>query len=421
MKKEKSETRELLVLLLKKDDKDVDAEKLSFLSPESWQDLLALSKMQRVTPLLWHRLKKKGLDKVVPDAAVATLREASRRNTLRNLRLNGELRLLLTALSAENIPLIMLKGIALSNTVYETIGLREMNDIDVLARTEHLMRIADILMDMGYKSYKSHTVQSEHHLPCLIKKGHAGFEIHWNLIEPGEHYNMDTHGFWERSAPIQISGCRTLTLSPEDMLLHICLHTSYQHAFTFGLRPFCDIAEIIDYFTPDWQIILDRACDQGWQRGLYLGLRLAVELAGAAVPGYILEKLRTDDMSGAILETARAQIFTDNILAASIPASMAQLMKNRSLSGKIKIFRQRVFLSKVLIADIYSVPINSIMIYSCYLRRFYDLVRRHWRTFKKIRGNDPALKSIVERKHLIANWLAQPAAASRRSGRQDNR
>lgn len=407
-----SKLYDILIDCLKKGQCKPETTAITALSDQDWHNLLALAAIQRITPLLWHRIKQKKLETFVPEMAAAQFKEASRSNTLRNLRFNGELHLLLTALNAENIPLILLKGMVLANTVYENIGLREMNDIDVLARPEHLTRIADILMGMGYKPLQpidvDVTMQVGHHLPPLIKKGLAMYEIHWNLTNPNECYNIDPHGLWERAVPIQIAGCKTLMLSPEDMLLHLCLHTSYQHPFIFGLRPFCDISKIIEHFgsTLDWQTVTDRAYRQGWQRGVYLALRLAVELAGAAVPIDILERLQPADMSGRILETARSQIFTEKYFATSITTSFAKLLTSKRFSDKIRIIWQRIFLPKAAISAQYSVPMDSVKIYGCYPRRLYDLLRRHGRTLKKYRQNDAPLKNLVERKNLIETWLA---------------
>jgi hypothetical protein len=61
---------------------------------------------------------------------------------------------------------------------------------------------------------------------------------------------------------------------------------------------------------------------------------------------------------------------------------------------------------------------DSVRIYSCYPRRFVDLLRRHGHTLKKFRENDASLKALVDRKNRIANWLdgfpENPAASARR-------
>ena len=407
----------LLIDCLKNDDAVSDAARLSNISPEHWRALLALATKQRVIPLLWHRLRQKGLDKVVPVEVAEALRETSRRNALQNLRYYGELRLLLAALKPEGIPLILLKGIVLADAVYGNIGLREMNDIDVLVRPADLKRVSDILAGMGYTPLKpictDTTIQTHHHLPRMVKNGQAAFEIHWNLTSPGENHTIAPGGLWERAVPVKVAGCEALTLAPEDLLLHICFHTSYQHQFAFGLRPSCDITEIIRHFGSalDWRIIAERAAGQCWQRGVYLALLLAEELAGAEVPAGILAKLRPADMTEAVLEAIRAQLFTDKSFTFSVPVPFAELMESSRLRDKLRIFWQRVFLPKAIIASQYSVPIDSLKIYVCYPRRFIDMLRRHWHTLSKFRENDVPLKTLADRTIHIANWLDRPEKA----------
>jgi hypothetical protein len=410
-----SELCRLLIDCLKRNGPTVEAARLSGLSPEHCRAFLSLAATQRVRPLLWHRLKQKGLDKAVPAVAAEALREVSRQNTLHNLRLYGELRCLLSALESEGISLILLKGIFLAEAVYNNMGLREMNDIDVLARPGDITRISEILEGMGYVPLQpicaDITLKAQHHLPRMVKNGFAAFEIHWNLTSPDEHYSIDPESLWEHAVPTHVAGCDALALSPEDLLLHLCLHTSYQHQFAFGLRPSCDIAETIACFdsTLDWQTMTEQAVRRGWQRGVYLALLLASELAGADVPTDILERLRPTDMTEAVLETARAQIFTDKSFAVSIPVPFAELLESRRLWDKIRIFRQRVFLPKAMIAAQYSIPMDSIRIYGCYLRRFVDVLRRHGHTLKKYQQNDAPLKAVVERTSRIGNWLAGSA------------
>lgn len=411
MEKNQTELFDILLQCLKKDKPRPDENLIASLSSTDWEHLLALAATQRVTPLLWHRLRQKGLEKHLPETATSQMREASRRNIMNNMRLNGELSRLLAALEMERIPIILLKGIVLSNAVYENISLREMNDIDLLAHPEHLLRIADILVSLGYKPVSPISIegidQVDHHLPRLIKKGSAHFEVHWNITDPGNGYSIKPEGLWERAVPVQIANHDTFMLSPEDMLLHTCMHTSYQHPFIFGLRPFCDISETIEHFGQNlnWQTVADRAIYQKWQRGVYLTLCLADELSGAIVPKNILQKLKPDDMSDVIIETAKTQILTEKNFATSIPTPFAQLLESRRWTDKIKIFIQRVFLPKAVISSIYPVPLNSPKIYGYYLVRLYDVLRRHQNTLKKYHKNDTTLKTLVERTKIIDDWM----------------
>ncbi len=406
-----TDLQRLLLESLRRDTPLADAGRFSELSPEEWRDFLSLTAEQRVRPLLWHRLREKGLEQAVPVEIVDELRGASRSNTLRNLRLYAELRRLLTVLEGEGIPLILLKGIFLAEAVYGDMGLREMNDIDVLARPGDVTRISEILEGMGYVSLHPLSadiaIKAHQHLPRMVKEGQATFEIHWNLTSPGERYSIDPEELWRGVLPVRVAGCSALTLAPEDLLLHLCLHTSHQHQFAFGLRPSCDIAQVITHFAPDldWDALVERAMRWGWQRGVYLALLLANELAGADVPPHVLEILRPADMSKELLDTARAQLFGDKRLALLVPPAYAELLESACLYDRIRIFWQRLFLPKSLIASLYSVPADSLMIYGCYPRRLVDVLCRHGNTLKRHLQNDAPLKTLAGRTVRISRWL----------------
>jgi len=264
LKPEVSELCTILIDVLKR-GKDVDPARLCALTPEQWQKLMAIAASQRVTPLFFHRLKNKVLDQRVPAEVYASLKDVCLQNTLRVMNISAQARLVLMTLNSAGIPTIPLKGIVMANSIYESIGLREMNDFDLLVPPEKLARASEVLIDMGYKAVQSFHLdsfnQTHKHLPGFIKKGHVTIEIHWSITLPNTNYSIDPQELWEHAVPVQILDYETLMLSPEDLLLHICLHTSYEHQFNFGLRPSCDIAEVIDHFgaTLEWQSVTERA------------------------------------------------------------------------------------------------------------------------------------------------------------------
>jgi hypothetical protein len=381
---------------------------LSNLSPESWRALLKLAAEQRVIPLLWHRIKEKGVTDLVPIEVADAFRKSVRINTVRNLRLYGELRRLLLALKSEGIELILLKGIYLATAVYEQIGLREMNDIDVLARPSDLPRIVEIMKNLGYLPSQPICLdvifQSMHHLPPLAKEGGAFFELHWNIVGPGLSHSIDSKHLWEQVFPVQVIGCDALAFSPENLLLHLCEHASHHHQFNSGLRPFCDIAETIHRFRAivDWTVVVERAIARKWQRGVYLALRLAKEMVEADVPAFVLEKLRPQDGIGIPVETAYFQTFSRK----SVPESFARLLESKGSGVRLKIFLRRVFLPRATIAYLYSLPADSAKIYIFYLRRFFDVLRRHGKTLRKFHQKDAFTQALAERTNAISKWLA---------------
>ncbi len=388
-------------------------ERLAAVTPEQWQAWLALARKQRVASLLWRCLQRKGAATLLPDAVATELKAATKRTALQNLCRYGELRQLLNAAQKEQIPVVLLKGIYLADAVYENPGLREMNDIDLLVPVEALQRTADILVSLGYEPLQPVdpvvTLKVCHHLPPFIKKGYANFEIHWNLPNPGEVGYVEPDGFLQRAVAVRVAGGEALALSPEDLLLHLCYHTSFHHHFAFGLRPSCDIAHLIEHFGSrlDWRIVGERATAFGWQRGVYLALLLARELVGATVPDAVLECLQPGAGEAAIVELARRQLFSDKLIASEITPSFAELATAQHLFEKIRIFWQRIFVSKEYLAAHYALPVDSPYLYLWYPRRVLSLLRRYRSRFLQMQGGDAQLDGIVTRKRDIVGWLEE--------------
>ena len=411
---ELSKTAQLLLDCLKKNPDCPRRSTVCSLDPSDWNQLLDLAAIQRVRPLLHHRLKAKHLDHLVPEAAKTALQNAYRETTLRNLHSYGELHHLGVTLDRANIPLLVLKGMFLAEAAYGNIGLREMEDIDLLVHPQHLPRIVEQLSTFGYDPatpiYNIDPVlNTQHHLPRFTKAYTAGFEIHWNLTQPDEIYTIDPAELWRRAVPVRLKGLDFLTLCPEDMLLHLCWHTSYQHQFAFGLRPSCDIAELLASCNGDlaWASVLDRAERWGWRRGVYLALRLAEELVDADISDEVMKNLRPTDLDEGIVTVARSQVFTDPRFANTVSRRFAQLIGANGLWGRVKIFGKRVFLTRSRMASMYPAAPDSLKIYCYYAVRVFDLLRRYGRNMCKVLDSDSGIIELAKRKRTIARFLLE--------------
>lgn len=406
-----NKTERLLLESLKRNPAVPEPATMNFFGPSDWEGLLGLAKVMRVRPLLYHRLKEKGLDHLLPETFKTALRQAYRETTLRNLRFYGELRRLASILDQEKIPLIALKGMFLADAVYSDIGLREMNDIDLLVRPQHVQRIAELLADWGYACETAVSPDEAkevlQHLPRLIKEGVAGFEIHWNLTAPDKRYGIDPDELWKRAVPVRLKGTDVLAFCPEDMLLHLCLHTSYHHQFAFGLRPSCDIAELLACRGSgfDWAAVLERSERWGWGRGVYMALLLARKLVDAPVPDGVLAQLQPADIKADIVNAAVSQVLTDSRVVNTVPQAFADFIGREGLQGKLGVLLKRIFLPRRVMATMYPADRNSWKIYCYYPHRVIDLLRHHGRTFRKINQGDSELVRLAERKRLIDSFL----------------
>jgi len=403
---------DLLLDCLHLDPGRVDAPRLAALTEADWGNLAALAAEQRVRPLLYQWLKSCGLDAVVPDAIRQTLRGFYLYNASHNLRLCNELKHIVEALRVDDVPIIVLKGLHLATEVYDNIALREMGDLDLLVPKNNLQRAADTLTALGYEPLKPYSIDVDvavlHHLTPFVKPNGSKIEIHWTITRPNQHYTIAVDELWERAVPIQIVGIDVWGLCPEDLLLHLCVHTSYQHQFAFGLRPSCDIAQVIEHYGEalDWGIVRQRAETWGWGRGVYLALYLAKELVGANVPGEVLRQLKPSTFEDTIVTTAKNQLFAERAATGPVSRNLAQLMGRDNLWASLRDFYHSVFVPKLALARQYSVSSDSPKIYLYYLVRFTDLLARYGRTALRLHQNDPEIAPLADRTRDLSEWLS---------------
>ncbi len=402
---------ELLLSCLHEDAGRFPSDDLDRLTTDQWDSLVKRAVEYRVGPLLHHRIASAGLASKAGQQGLRQLEAYSREVARKNLFMFAELQRYLQQLESNNIPVILLKGVYLAHKIYPGGGLREMNDMDLLFRKTDLKRASDLLLNMGYEPVKplhiDYEIRKSHHLPPMIKAEDAVFEIHWNITKPGKPYNIEPDGLWERAQSGTVLGSPVRFLSPEDLLLHLCIHTSYQHMFSFGLRPFCDIAATIRHFGDevDWDQLIRRAEAYRWQKGIYLALLAAKEMMGANVPQDIIQSLKPEDAEPKLLSIGKEQVFMEKYVSASVPQPMVDLVESKGIIHKIKTVWNRIFLPREFMVTRYPVQPGSVKIYWYYLVRLWEAVRDHSVKLFRIYRGDQKLGGIVERKNMLNRWL----------------
>ena len=400
----------LLLGVLHQDPGRLDRGALAALSEQKWEDLIALAAEQRVCALFYHKLRALGCEDLIHEEPRQTLKRLYLASAARILRYLAAFQRIVGAFNATGIPVIPLKGIYLVHTVYEQPGLREMNDLDLMVPKPRLAEAVEILRRLGYEGMTPFSIEVDtaiaHHLTRLIKEGGCAVELHWTLTKPGIYYSIDVAELWERVVPAQIGGMEVLGLSPEDLLLHLCLHTSYQHQFAFGLRPFCDIAQVIELYkgSLDWVTLQERARRWNWQRGVYLALLVAQHLLGAAVPAETLAALRPADFSEEVYRAAANQIFTKKYTA-DPSRELSRLWMQKNWWARFKVLLGRIFISKKTMAKAYALPPDSPLIYLYYPIRMKDMILRNGGEFIRLwRGDKDALQH-AKRTYVLQAWL----------------
>lgn len=385
------------------------------LSQDGWERLIQQATRHGVASFVYKRFISMGPCTNIPTWVMQRLREISLRTALQNLRLYHELSEVLRALQQEAIPVIVLKGAFLAEIVYGERWLRPMVDVDLLVRSADLSRVETKLLEAGFSPLKLPSLRVEyeahHHLHPFMKSGELRIEVHSAIERPSIPFNIDTDELWKRAQPAIIGGVNALALSPEDLLLHLCLHASFTHKFRLGLRSVYDISETLRHYGDaiDWEQVSRRAGEWRIEKYVYLTLRLTQELMEVTVPEEALSLLRPNGFDPQVIVWARGQIFAEENADLSLPPNLAQLWGSKRLREKAALVLKRVFPSPEVMARMYPVSIDSNRIYLYYPTRWKDLLTEYghlaWRLVRRDKTTmDKARQE--NQKTALRNWLA---------------
>lgn len=365
-------------------------------SPEEWTRAIESARRHGIPSYLYDFCTR-GFDGAdVPESTLEELRKYYRRALAANGALYLELAGALQALKDAGLPVIVLKGAWLAETVYRSCALRFMSDADILVRPGDLGRAQSILLAAGYPP----------HGKILA------LDVHGRLGAAYEQMEIDHDGLWRRAEPASVGGVDVLGLAPDDLLLHVCTHLSYQHLFAeAGFRGLVDIREIFRRRGSSISIetVLDRAPSWHNRGGVRLSLILARELAGADVPP-LPGNGEGETFDDELLSWALGQIFSDD----PEPERRAfspyfwQLWKKAPLGEKIANLRRLLLPRKEFVAQRYPVSPRSPKAALYYLFRLGDNLTDYLQvTLGLLRGNgklrsraDRINRGIEMRRHL---------------------
>ncbi len=262
-----------------------------------WKRVLEEAAGNRLAPMLYHNLEKVKFDNVPPEV-VESLRTEYFATAKRNLLASYELSVILKALLDAQIKAIVLKGMALAETVYRDTVPRPFSDIDLLIRGEDKHKTESKLSVLGYElSHDTHVKFSEQFRVALmyVNGDKTPIDLHWRLIGLPYSRYIDADSLWRGACPLSIEGVEALALSPEDLLIHLCLHISKEN-YT-QLLWLIDISEVIRYYseTIDWKLLLEKTEKYKIRLLMHRVLSLVDRLFAPHIPDFALGRLSSHE------------------------------------------------------------------------------------------------------------------------------
>ncbi|TRX71295.1 nucleotidyltransferase family protein [Carboxylicivirga sp. M1479] len=154
------------------------------------------------------------------------LKKAYFSNMVRNMTISSVWQELIHVFADKHYRYIPLKGIFLSQYIYDDMTLRAMSDIDVLMLPEHAEKMYLTMLEMGAVTSEPHYVAkddtSDHHLPGLSYKG-VYIELHRGILPADASFNIPSEFIWSKA----IDNNGSLRIHPHINLIYLCLHLYY--------------------------------------------------------------------------------------------------------------------------------------------------------------------------------------------------
>jgi hypothetical protein len=221
-----------------------------------WEDLLLQSNYNLCAPLWYVCLKNDGLLNLLPEELQKYLQALYQANLERNIFFREALLDLHKKFLKNHIPYILMKGgITLFDNLYNDLGARLLQDLDILVRPENAEKAWQILVKSGYveipdpgKEFEGLPTDKRHsHLKAQRKPGTpVVIEIHYKTSYAKAGEILPANEAWENTVKICYSGFNIQILSPTFRLIHNTAHGLIPHAeFIEGTVLLQQLAEFV--------------------------------------------------------------------------------------------------------------------------------------------------------------------------------
>lgn len=165
-------------------------DRLCWLSPSEWQEVLLYADLSHLTLPLAVRCSE-----YLPDWVQGRLQQNLRDNAERAKAIKNAYREVQSAFDAEGVEHIVLKGFAQCPDYVPDVNLRFQSDLDLYCPQSSIVRAADVLRQLGYDAIP--TSPNADHLPVMIRK--ESWNWRGNPYDPEMPPSIELHHrFWNR-------------------------------------------------------------------------------------------------------------------------------------------------------------------------------------------------------------------------------
>ncbi len=283
-------------------------------SSDEWARIVDKATKEGVAPLLCQRLDVVGWPDSIPSHVTKELRRSRFATAANSVLILGELQRILDAFKPSNLQskAVVMKGADLALSIYPSMALRPMCDLDMLLPKSELNGALDVLRRLGYRLTMpeiavGHSQLTGHAVSLLGgPRRCVAVELHWGLVSSDMDRRSPSLGwFWEQTEQWKNgnvvaggNGNRKAVvpesfvhLKPTAHLLYLAAHIALQHGMKESrLLWFYDLHLLItrERQRIDWQELASRAHELRWNSALLAALEGTQRRFGTSLPDEFL-------------------------------------------------------------------------------------------------------------------------------------
>jgi len=363
------QAEDLLILSgIKTDPTQAELKQINELIPQikDWNYFTRTAIERQAGPLLYKKLPLLSNSNMIPEAVQGNFKQAWLKTLSRSMVLIEHFKKISEAFKSEQLPVIAMKGILLSDWLYREIGLRQFSDMDLLVKEEDSKKCLDILRGLGYQSSEntlSKFVKENTetvHFPPMIKNG-VSIEIHIKIHRDSEPYHVNVAELWKKAIPVTIHGIDTLAFNINDLLLHLCLHLD-KHFCSGKVQFTCfyDITNLLEQHTAniDWESFKNTCIRYNAIKQTYPYILLTAKYMNAPIPESV--KKEFGSLLSANKERQLLKFMTCKMSVNSAPSVLRSIKRFNNPLKSLRYLFEMIFPQKKFMVNRYKIKNPSL-------------------------------------------------------------
>jgi len=345
-----------------------------------WDYLIKTITDRGIGPLLFKKLPLLSNSPLIPEEIKIKLQQVYYKTFSRSMVLYEHFRKIAEAFDSNEIQVIALKGIYLSEWLYQDIGLRQFSDIDLLVKENDGKKCLAILQKMGYKpcdgsvtKFIGTKTEIIHYAPMVLNA--VSVEIHNKLHRSTEEYDLNVDVLWKNAIPATVNNTTVFALNTNDLLIHLCIHLDkHFRGSNVQFTCFNDITNILNKFANkiDWDLFTEACRFYKCEDIVFKYLVLINKYINAPVPDIII--LKYD-----FLLTEKDELLFCKYLSgyigtfSAVPTHFGNLKQIDALSDRIRYVRDLLFPPKSFMIPKYKIRNPALVLFYYPYRYFVGL------------------------------------------------